>query len=308
MKILGKSDLESAISMHDAISTLREGYSDYNESDHHPARTLIRVNEQNATFGVMPFFSKRDNLFVVKVVAHHLLNVCNGFKSINGVIVVQDGSNGQIKALIDAAIVTSLRTGATAGLATDLLAHKDSKNVAVIGTGDQAMAALEAVLCVRDIENVAVYSRSKENVRNFIACALGRFPKHLTFNDCEDVRTAVEDADIVCTATTCAQPLFSSSDVRNGVHVNAIGKHTTTSREFPLELVSRSILLVEDREAAIREAGTYHRTAISISEMLQRENDRQYQSKTTIFSSVGTAFQDACICVAILKKLKLLNA
>ncbi|WP_248752169.1 hypothetical protein [Pseudomonas sp. MWU15-20650] len=88
--------------------------------------------------------------------------------------------------------------------------------------------------------------------------------------------------------------------------MNATGKHTLMSREFPLELVPRSILLVEDREVAIREAGSYHHHSISISEMLQAEHS-EYQSQTTLFSSVGTAFQDACICIAILKKLQLMG-
>ncbi|AZF47695.1 MULTISPECIES: ornithine cyclodeaminase family protein [unclassified Pseudomonas] len=306
MEILDDSAVRNVMGMSDAISALRESYSRSNELDY-PPRTLIRNSEQSATFGVMPIFSRLDNLFIVKVISHHILNVSKGLSSINGVIVVQEGSNGQIKALLDASTVTSLRTGATAGLATDLLARKDSKRLAVIGTGAQAMAALEAVLCVRDIKDVAVYSRSKENVRVFIERAVDRFSKNLTFNRCKDVRSAIKDADILCTATTCAQPLFSSSDVLEGVHVNAIGKHTTVSREFPIELVPRSILMVEDRETAIREAGNYHYDSISISEMLQQEY-LKYQSKTTIFSSVGTAFQDACICVAILKKLKLLEA
>lgn len=304
MKILTESAIHDVISMSEAISALHTGYARYAGADHHPPRTLVRVSEQDATFGVMPYYSVRDNLFIVKVISHHVFNRNKGRKSINGLIVVQEGATGEVKVQLDAATITSLRTGATAGLATDLLARKNSKALAVIGTGDQAVAALDAVLCVRDIENVAVYSRSKDNVRNFIDHATEKYGDRVVFRSCEDVRAALCDADIVCTATTCAEPLFSACDVVEGVHVNAIGKHTPMSREFPLELVPRSILVVEDREAAIRDAGIYHRHSISISEILQAEHS-EYQSQTTIFSSVGTAFQDACICVAILKKLKL---
>ncbi|WP_059397611.1 ornithine cyclodeaminase family protein [Pseudomonas libanensis] len=306
MDVLTDTAIHHVLSMSEAISALYAGYTCYDGADHNPPRTLLRVGEQGATFGVMPYYSMRDNLFIVKVVSHHVFNRRRGRKSINGLIVVQDGATGEVKAQLDAATITALRTGATAGLATDLLARKNSKTLAVIGTGDQAAAALDAVLCVRDIGRVAVYSRSKDNVGNFIDHATEKYGRRMVFHGCEDARAALCGADIVCTATTCAEPLFSADDVAQGVHVNAIGKHTPVSREFPLELVPRSILLVEDREAAIREAGGYHRHAISIPEMLQAEQG-EYQSQTTIFSSVGTAFQDACICVAILKKLQLLK-
>lgn len=307
MEILIDSLVHDAIGMRDAIEALRHGYARHDEPDHCPARTLIRIDEKKATFGVMPYYSRRENLFIAKIISHHAQNVSQGRKSINGVIVVQDGCTGQVLAQLDASTITALRTGATAGLATDLLARKHSKKLAIIGTGDQAMAALSAVLCVRDIDCVSVYSRNKENVERFIVRAADQYPSDVAFLGCEEVRSAIEEADIVCTATTCAEPLFSACDVVKGVHVNALGKHTLVSREFPLELVPQAILVVEDRESAIREAGNYHSQSISISEILQGPYQER-QSKTTIFSSVGTAFQDACICIALLKKLKLIES
>lgn len=306
MEILIDSLVNDAINMGDAIEALRHDYARHDESDRCPSRTLIRLDEKKATFGVMPYYSKRENLFIVKIISHHAQNVSQGHKSINGVIVVQEGRTGQVLAQLDASAITALRTGATAGLATDLLARKHSKKLAIIGTGDQAMAALSAVLCVRDVDCVSVYSRNKENVERFILRAADQFPSGVAFLGCTEARSAIEEADIVCTATTCAEPLFSACDVMDGVHVNALGKHTLVSREFPQELVPQSILVVEDRESAIREAGNYHRYSISLSEILQGY-DQGYRSKTTIFSSVGTAFQDACICIAVLKKLKLIE-
>ncbi|WP_411380656.1 ornithine cyclodeaminase family protein [Pseudomonas sp. MPB26] len=303
MLILDEPAIQGVISMKESIEALRAGYACYDKLEGCPPRTLIRDDENKATFGVMPYYSKYDNFFIVKVISHHACNMNKGCKSINGVVVVQEGFTGQIMAQFDAGAITSLRTGATAGLATDLLAREPSAKLAVIGTGAQAMAALNAVLCVRDIKSVAVHSRNQHHVERFIVRAVDQFARGIVFQGCEDVRSAVENADIVCTATTCAEPLFAARDVMEGVHVNAIGKHTLTSREFPLELVPRSLLVVEDRGAAISEAGSYHRESVSISQLL-REDYQRYQSRTTIFSSVGTAFQDACICIAILKKLK----
>lgn len=307
MKILDESLIKNTISMEEAIDVLRENYRSYSSSsDNNPARTIVRVQEKHATFGVMPYYSHAHNLFMVKIVSHHLLNKAYGRPSIGGVIVIQDGATGQIKAQMDAAAITALRTGATAGLATDLLAMAHSKKVAVIGAGAQAMAVFEAVLSVRKVKQVAVCSTSQTSTERFIADAKNRFVREIEYISHHSVRQAVSGADIICTATTCAAPLFSACDVAKGAHINAIGKHTLVSREFPLELLHRAILMVEDRKAAIEEAGDYHQNSISIAQMLNSQY-AVHQRETTIFSSVGTAFQDACICIAILKKLKVVS-
>lgn len=307
MKIFDEALIKNIISMEEAIDVLRENYRQHsNSNDNNPPRTIVRVQEKHATFGVMPYYSYPHNLFMVKVVSHHLLNKASGRTSISGVIVVQDGTTGQIKAQMDAAAITALRTGATAGLATDLLARAHAKKVAVIGAGAQAMAVLEAVLSVRKVNQVAVCSTSKASTERFIADAKNRFARETEYVNHHSARQAVSGADIICTATTCASPLFSACDVVNGAHINAVGKHTLVSREFPLELLHRAILMVEDRKAAIEEAGDYHHNSITIADMLS-SHYATHQCETTIFSSVGTAFQDACICIAILKKLKLVS-
>lgn len=304
MKILDEALIKNVINMEEAIDVLRENYHQYNSSNgNNPARTIVRVHEKNATFGVMPYYSHFHNLFMVKIVSHHLLNKVYGRTSISGVIVIQDGATGQIKAQMDAAAITALRTGATAGLATDLLAMARSKKVAVIGAGAQAIAVLEAVLSVRKINQVAVCSTNRASTEHFIADAKNRFAREIEYVSHHSARQAVSGADIICTATTCASPLFSACDVVKGAHINAVGKHTLVSREFPLELLHRAILMVEDRKAAIEEAGDYHQNSISIADMLN-SHYAVHQDETTIFSSVGTAFQDACICIAILKKLR----
>lgn len=159
-------------------------------------------------------------------------------------------------------------------------------------------------MSVRQVNQVAVCSTSQASAEQFIADAKSRFSREIEYISHHSARQAVSGADIICTATTCATPLFSACDVAKGAHINAVGKHTLLSREFPLELLHRAILMVEDRKAAIEEAGDYHQHSISIADMLN-SHYAVHQGKTTIFSSVGTAFQDACICIAILKKLKI---
>lgn len=299
LDIISSDKLRTLMPMRDAIECLRAGYTNHRSSGYlSPPRTLIRVEAQEAVFGSMPIYNLVQNKYVVKLVSFNEKNFANGLPSIHGVVVVQDGSTGCVEAIIDAASLTALRTGATSGLATDLLAAEEVGDVAIIGTGMQAMAQLEAVLSVRKVNRVLVYSRNKYNVRAFIDQFSTSAPSHCRLLAARSAADALSQADIVCTATTSVSPVFDSCDVRGGAHINAVGKHTTESREFPLEILNRGVLLVEDRDAAVREAGEYNSRGVEIGEMLSM-NYQALRSEVTVFASVGTAFQDMCIAVEV---------
>jgi ornithine cyclodeaminase/alanine dehydrogenase-like protein (mu-crystallin family) len=296
--------LGKLLPMRSAIECLRVGYTGYELANClRPPRTLIRVEAQDAVFGSMPIYSVVHDKYVAKLVSFNKGNYAKGLPSIHGVVVVQDGPTGCVEAIIDGGSLTALRTGATSGLATDLLAMKEIGDVAIIGTGMQALAQLEAVLSVRKAGRVLVYSRDKNNVQAFIDRSGAYIQGRCKVVAACSVVEAVSEADIICTATTSALPLFDSCNIRVGAHINAVGKHTTESREFPPEILERGVLLVEDRDAAVREAGGYNRGGIEIGEMLAM-NYLELRSETTIFASVGTAFQDMCIAVELSKLMK----
>ena len=67
-------------------------------------------------------------------------------------------------AMLDGTYVTQLRTGASSGAAFDLLAKKDCKKGAMIGTGGQAATQLEAMLAARKLEEVKIFDLNEERV------------------------------------------------------------------------------------------------------------------------------------------------
>ncbi len=81
--------------------------------------------------GVVPGISA----YTVKVHAKYPENPRQGLPAIQGVIQLFDARNGQLLAVLDSPIVTAHRTAAAAVVATDVLARKDSRKVAVIGAG-----------------------------------------------------------------------------------------------------------------------------------------------------------------------------
>ena len=72
-----------------------------------------------------------------------------------------------MEAVLDGTYVTQLRTGAATGAAFDLLAKKDCRVGALIGTGGQAATQLEAMVTVRDLEEVRVYDMNPERTKAF---------------------------------------------------------------------------------------------------------------------------------------------
>src|SRR5207249_8665775 len=70
-----------------------------------------------------------------------------------------DAENGAVRALIDAFNLGKLRTAAASGVATRRLAQEDADDLAVIGTGKQALTQVEAVCAVRRIRRIRVLDR-----------------------------------------------------------------------------------------------------------------------------------------------------
>jgi ornithine cyclodeaminase/alanine dehydrogenase-like protein (mu-crystallin family) len=121
----------------------------------------------------------------------------------------------------------------------------------------------------------------------------------------EDMRQAVEAADVICTATNSSTPLFDGAWLRPGTHINGIGSYTRTMRELDTTTILRSRVYVDGRTAAQTEAGdivipiaegaiTYEHVVGEIgSVLLGRTPGRTNEDEITVFKSVGMAVQDA---------------
>lgn len=147
--------------------------------------------------------------------------------------------------------LTALRTGAVSGLATKYLAREDAKHLAVIGSGVQAVTQLEAMATVRDIEKVSIYSRNRERATQFA----DTISEHFEVKVCKDIKQAVAEADIICTATNSTEPLIYLQDIGSNVHINAIGSHTKEMREIANNVLAKALVIVDQKEAALAEAG-----------------------------------------------------
>ncbi len=111
-----------------------------------------------------------------------------GVDSHQGGVMIFDPATGAPLALLEAGAITAVRTAAVSALATDRLARRDASTLAILGAGTQARSHIEAMLEVRRIERVRVWSRDAEKTRLFAAEQAARHG--LSVEAAADVATA----------------------------------------------------------------------------------------------------------------------
>lgn len=303
LKVLDAVELQKSLPMSAAIQAMREAFTQHALGAYQmPLRTATPVSDQAATLLAMPAYVKEPASLGIKVLAIFPNNTKQA--TINGLVVMFDAKTGEPAALINGAALTAIRTGATSGLATDLLANQNATHLAIIGTGAQAYTQVEAVCCVRNIKSLAIYSRNEKNAEKFAEkCG---FKGEIKIND------GIAAADVICTATPSTSPILNKSQVKPGVHINAIGSHTPQMKEISNDLLAVAKVYVDERAASMAEAGEII-DAISAGLMsddglielgkviLVPGLGRQNANDITIFKSVGLAIQDICAANAALK-------
>lgn len=242
----------------------------------------------------------------VKLVTLAPGNAARGLPLIHGVYVLFDSESLQPEALIDGGALTALRTAAVSALATKHLARPDARRLVVFGAGAQAAAHVEAMIAVRPIEHVVVVGRGPGR-----AAALVERLRASNVDAAVGSPDAVRSADVVCTCTTSATPVFPGEDLVDGAHVNAIGAYRPDLCEIDAGVLARARLVVEDRAAALAEAGdllqaiaagvlTTSSVGGDLAEVARGEVRRNDAAEITVFKSVGLAFEDLVVARAAL--------
>ncbi|HJU52165.1 MAG TPA: ornithine cyclodeaminase [Acidimicrobiia bacterium] len=220
-----------------------------------------------------------------------------------GIVALFD-SEGSAVGLVDGPTLTSIRTGAAAGLATSLLSRPEAKVMAMLGAGAMAADQVAAVAAVRRLEGVRVWSRRPERARELATRLEENGLPATAFATADE---AVRGADVISTATPAKSPLFDDDAVRAGTHINAVGAFTPEMCEIPAETVNRSYPVVDDLEAAAAEAGDLiqagREPVATIADVLAGRHP-QIGEDVTLFKSVGIASQDVAAGAAALAAAK----
>ncbi len=307
---LSADDVRRALPMHEAVDVMKAAFAELSAGDALvPPRSHVELPERRGRLLMMPCFSSGAAALSVKTVTMFDKNPERGLPRIQAMVTLYDGDTGEPLAVMDGAAVTSLRTGAASGAATDLLARPEAATVAILGSGAQARTQLEAVCAVRTIRQAYVFSPQREHAETFaleMSAALG-----LSVTATVSSTEAVREADIICAATSSKIPVFEDRDLKPGVHINGVGSYQSTMQEIPAATVLRARVVVDSRESALAEAGdlivpieqgrwSADRIAAELGEVVSGHKlGRTNADEITFFKSVGVAIQDLAAAVRI---------
>ena len=140
----------------------------------------------------------------------------------NGAVLLFSTDTGQLLAMVNDGIMQRTRVGATSGVAAKYLAREDAKSLGLLGTGFQAGGQLEAIASVRGLERVKVFSPTAENRRRFAEHY--RKALDLDVRAVDSAEEAVEDVDILVTATNSVSPTIKPEWLKTGMHLSSLNR------------------------------------------------------------------------------------
>lgn len=301
--IVNQEEVRALLPMSECIDVMAEALKTLARGDVIlPLRPVMRLPDPANALILMPAYLGAPAALGLKVITIFPGNAGSEFDSHPGVVMLFDTEHGQPLAIMDASEITAIRTAAVSGLATRLLAREDAADLALLGSGTQARTHLDAMLAVRPIRHVRVWSRTPEHARAFAESATRRL--NLQVEAVDTARDAVDGADLICTTTASPEPVLLGDWLAPGAHINAVGSSIATTRELDTAAVVRARLYADRRESTLNEAGDFliprregaigddHIQAELGELLLGTATGRTASDQITLFKSLGIAIED----------------
>jgi len=301
--ILSREDLKELLTMGEVIEAVEDGFNEYKGGRCVvPVRMPVRIEKEEGIFLYMPAYLEKERSFGTKIISIFPKNSMKGLSTLQAVYVLNDPTTGELLAVMDAILLTAMRTGAASAVATKYLARQNASVMGIIGTGAQAPYQAEAVCLVRPIREILAFDLVEGRAKEFSK----RLSKHLKIpvRPVASPQKVVTHADILVTVTTSSQSVFNGNDLKPGTHINAVGAYTPEMRELDDATVRKSRIVVDTYEGCMAEAGDLliPLRAGQLSEesiyadlgeiLLGRKTGRLGEDDITLFESVGFALED----------------
>src|SRR5437762_3724462 len=258
-----------------------------------PVRQVIAVDPPGGFYGMMPALTP-DGLGQ-KIVTFYPPNAKKDLPTHMAIILLNDPQTGAPLAVLDGRLITEMRTAAVSAAATKLLAPRDAKVLAILGSGVQGRSHVEALRLVRQFEEIRVWSPNKSHAKQF-AKEIGA--KTMS------VEEAVRGADVVVTATSSKMSILRGAWLKSGCHVNAIGACRPDWRELDDDAM-RNVVFVDSREGATKESGDVILSGAQIYAELGEALAGKVPARaneTTIFKSLGMAVEDIAAALLVYRR------
>ena len=277
-----------------------------------PLRSAMLIPGENGLLSMMPGYVNKQDIMGIKSVSVYPENANIGLESHQGSVTLFNALNGTPLAIMDAGQITAIRTAAVSGLATRILAKKNSKILAILGSGIQAKTHIEAMTTILNLEEIRVWSKNKKNAKKLVEEQRKKYA--IPFRPFDTVNEAIYNADIICTTTAAVEPILQGNYLMQGVHINAVGSSVRNTRELDGFAIKLSKLYVDKIESTINESGDFlmakqegtiddNHIIGTLGEILtKKKKGRNNINDITLFKSLGLAVEDIATAFFIYDK------
>jgi alanine dehydrogenase len=300
--VLSASDVKKLVSMRDIIAAVEDAFRAFGEGTSKLAPIVLTLVDKHEGEHEIKSGYVENYCIGAKILTYYKNNRSQfRLPPLQGIIVLNDIRNGRPIAVMDGAFITASRTGAAGAVAAKYLARKDSRKVAVMGAGMQGRYQVVALKEVLRISNVKIYDIVTQAAGDYVTEMANKY--EFEVEKADSPQQAIEDADIVITATPSTKPYISNEWIEEGVHINAIGADAPGKQELEASIVPRAKVVVDnvaqcvergEIQTAIRQGlisrGDIHAELSEI--VLGRKPGRTSPTEITLFDATGMAVQD----------------
>lgn len=302
MKAITVNDVSQLIDYHgfdniisNLVTYLKQDFSRWHEFDKSPRHA---THVDGGVIELMPIADKK--YYTFKYVNGHPNNPFIGKQTVVATGQLSNALNGYPLMFSEMTMLTGLRTAATAILATDMLARKDSSTLAIIGTGAQSEFQTLAHRLVRPIKNIRYFDIDPQAMQKF---AINLAASGLNLIACANAEEAVTGADIIVVCTACKDhvDVILNKWVKPGMHINGLGGDCPGKTELELDILFRSKVVVEYTEQSFIEGEIQRLSSDEVPKIVHGElwelitgkkPGRINDEEITVFDSVGFALED----------------
>jgi alanine dehydrogenase len=290
---LDEAAVDRLLRMEELIPAMERALADFSSGKVvQPVRTMLPVAEHQGFLGLMPAYTGA--ALGTKLVTFYPHNT--DVPTHHATILLFKPETGEPLVTMDGRLITEVRTAAVSAVATEHLARPDASVLAIIGSGVQARSHLEALRLVRDFREIRVWSPRRA----------AAFAEEHGVRAAASAEEAVRGADVVVTATTSSTPVLAGEWLSPGAHINAIGAPRPDWRELDDEVLRRSRVYVDSREAALRESGDVIAAGEIVAEVGEvaagSKPGRRSAEEITLFKSLGLAVEDVATAELVYHK------
>ncbi len=312
--VLGKGDIEKTMQLSDYIDSVEDAFWRLGEG-RMTVPNVVHMPAPDGAFHVKSAAFDDDSRYVaVKVNGNFPGNAAkHGLPTIQGAIVLCDGKNGALLAVIDSIEVTAMRTAAASAVAAKYLASGDATVATVIGCGIQGVVQLRALNEVLPLQSVFAVDVDKQRRDQFVSAMRAELGLEVKLTD--SIADATLSSQIIVTCTSSRAPYLGPQHVSAGTFIAAVGADNDDKQELYPELLAKSRVVVDllDQCAEIGDlhhaldAGLMKRSDV-VAELgdivCGKQKPGINANDIVVFDSTGSAIQDVAAAGIIYERAK----